>query len=67
MDGGAYASLLGDLDAFVSTRGLLQGRDTLDERAWLKGAMPSAARLAQGRPICFRTPAGWQQRSLPVE
>ena len=66
-NGGPYARLLGDLDAFVATRGLLQGRDAVDERAWMKGALPSAVRFAQGRPILYRTPSGWQQRSLPIE
>ena len=63
----SYGELLHQLDAFVSTRGLLQSRAVGDEQAWLKGAMPAAVRLANGRPILFRTPAGWQQRSLAIE
>lgn len=62
-----YGQLLRSLDAFVSARGLLNGSAALDDRAWMNQAMPSAVRLAQGRSILFRTPAGWQQRSIPVE
>lgn len=64
---GPYGQLIQQLDAFVSTRGLLHGSAALDDQAWMNQAMPSAVRLADGRPICFRTPAGWQQRSIPVK
>jgi hypothetical protein len=55
-----YNAVIESLDAFVTTRRLILSGSTVSELSTLQTSLPEAFRLAEGRPIIFRTNNYWR-------
>jgi hypothetical protein len=56
---GRYAALMAEFTAFVGNRTVLSAETLIGEALAVRRSMPTAVRLANGRPIYYRTDHGW--------